>query len=353
MNQSIPFVGTKRASTGLAALLLAGVASWVLCSPAAALTIDPTYGAGTNATVDGAINTAISTLDGLYSNAVTIPVTFTYTPATTTSGCKTCILEDTNQTVVKEAYATYVSQLTADSAANPQNTVLPIALAHLGSGNNASGSAPMVITGNQLYMLSGNNADIGATININANITNFAFSRPVASTQFDAIGGLEHELDEVLGGGGGGSTLNGIEQGIAFFEGAFGATDLYRYSAPGTPSHTTSAGASSYYSIDGGVTQLVGFNQDFHGDYGDYAPNCGNGAGQNGSNPAGNQYIQNAFNCTGSDEAYTTLSPEYIMEESIGWNPTAGGAVPEPASLALFGSAVAGLAAIRRRRRAG
>lgn len=90
-------------------------------------------------------------------------------------------------------------------------------------------------------------------ININSN-ANFDFTRPVPGSQFDAIGGLEHELNEVLGGGGAGSALNN-------FPGEYGPTDLYRYSAPGTPSYSTSSSVSSYLSINGGLTSIVGFNQ--------------------------------------------------------------------------------------------
>jgi hypothetical protein len=159
-------------------------------------------------------------------------------------------------------------------------------------------------------------------------------------------GGLEHELDEVLGGGGAGSTLNEILNNCTtnptdFFCGRFGPTDLYRYSAPGTPSFTTTATATAYLSIDGGVTNVVDFNQNLRGDFGDFAP-PGTGAGQ---------LIQNAFNSTGQNEPYTTSSPEFLMEEAIGWDPTAQVAAPEPGTLALLGTSLLSLAAARRWRK--
>jgi hypothetical protein len=51
--------------------------------------------------------------------------------------------------------------------------------------------------------------------------------------------------------------------------------------------------------------------------------------------------IQNAFNSTGQDEAYTSLSPEYTMMESIGYN----GVVPETSTwlMMLLGFAWLGL----------
>ena len=71
-----------------------------------------------------------------------------------------------------------------------------------------------------------------ASININSNVTNWSFMRPVGSTSFDAVGGIEHELNEVLGGGGAGSVVNAL--GNPFFANKFGSLNLYRYSARGS-----------------------------------------------------------------------------------------------------------------------
>ena len=58
--------------------------------------------------------------------------------------------------------------------------------------------------------------------------------------------------------------------------------DLFRYGAAGVRSFTTSAAATSYFSIDGGTTNLVGFNQyspaGSVNDYGDWFSNNGAGA---------------------------------------------------------------------------
>src|SRR6516164_8803398 len=123
-----------------------------------------------------------------------------------------------------------------------------------------------------------------SVVNINSSQP-FAFSRPVPSDKFDAIGGIEHELDEVLGGGGAGSTLNFgsvascVTDPTGFFCNKVGPTDLYRYSSPNNPSFTGSSSASAYLSVNGGVTRIVQFNQLSGGDYGDFAP-PGTGAGQ-------------------------------------------------------------------------
>jgi hypothetical protein len=260
---------------GIALVMLLGVASLALAPNASAdgLTITPTFdssitGNANAAQIEGAINTAISTIEGLYSNTVTIPVTFTYKPGAAGN------LESTFQFYYDVTYSNYVSLLKADSTANPSNTVLATALADLSKGNDSSGSKDLAVAGSQLTMLSGTSTPANAVININSN-QSFAFSHPVSSSQFDAIGGIEHELDEVLGGGGAGSTLNSVAGCSAtptgFFCNKVGPTDLYRYSAASTPSFTTSGGATSYLSVDGGVTQIVQFNQNSNGDYGDFA----------------------------------------------------------------------------------
>jgi hypothetical protein len=280
-------------------------------------TFDSSITSNANASqIESAINTATSALENLYSNSVTIPVTFTYGALANGD-----LLDDNTDRYYSISYSSYVSLLKADSSANPNNTALALALANLGSGNDSNGTANMAINGNQLLMLGSD-----SVININSTQP-FSFSRPVGSGNYDAIGGIEHELDEVLGVGGGASTLNECLDGNAFFCGKYGSTDLYRYSAPGIPSFTTSSTATSYFSINGGVTQIVQANQNSSGDFADFAPRCGTGSGTL-------ELIQNAFNCTGQYEAYTRSSPEFTLMEAVGWDPTA--ATPEPSPFVLL-----------------
>ena len=77
-----------KARTGIAALTFAAAAPLLNLAPSAfaeGLLIVPTFdssitGNANAAAIEGAINTAISTVEGLYSNSVTLPVTFTYNP---------------------------------------------------------------------------------------------------------------------------------------------------------------------------------------------------------------------------------------------------------------------------------
>ena len=117
------------------------------------------------------------------------------------------------------------------------------------------------------------------------------FTRPAVSGNYDAQRLTEHEIDEILGLG---SYLGGSPPSSDL-----SPQDLFSWSAPGTRNHT--ALGTRYFSIDNGKNEIVAFNQDRTGDFGDWL---------SGSCPQSAIYVQNAFVCKGQASDVTATSPE-------------------------------------------
>jgi hypothetical protein len=128
----------------------------------------------------------------------------------------------------------------------------------------------------------------------------YQFTRPPSAGNFDAQRSTEHEIDEVLGLG---SFLNFTSPSD------LRPQDLFSWSAPGTRNLTTTG--SRYFSINGGNTNIIGFNQDADGDFGDWL---------SGPCPQVNPYPQNAFGCPGQFADVTASLPEGINLDVIGYD---------------------------------
>ena len=324
-------------SLALAALGYTGTArAGVVITPTfdTSITSDPNAAA-----IETAINTSIGIYESLFTDPVNIAILFRYattfadgTPLTPT------ILGNNFHTLWTFSYSTFINALKADGTTANDATALgnlPAASAFPNSPTNlqfssANGRAVGLNTP-PLSTVNGVPGVFDGVVTLNSSQP-FQFDRTggIAPTNFDAMRVIEHEIDEVLGLG------SILPDGTDFLGNpAVSPEDLFRYSAPGTISLTNSGSASSYFSIDGGLTSIVGLNQDPAGDYGDWLRS---------STVA---RVQAAF--VGHAQAdISATSPEGIALDVIGYD-----LVPEPSTLMIFcGAGTLLLAGCAWRRRA-
>jgi hypothetical protein len=307
---------------------------WALCAaiaattavPARALTIDATIdssiaSSAQSAAIQSEINDAIGIVESLFTDPITVSVDFRYattepdgaTPlgAGTLAQSVICIYED--------AYDTFVSRLNADQKTTNDVTALghlfAVPLAMDLEYASANGRAVGLDTPGCLDA-HGNlgSGTFDGIVTINASQP-FSFDRSrLASNLFDAQQSIAHELDENLGLGSIlPATRDSSGHSIVMPE------DLFRYSAPGRLSLTSSGATTSYFSIDGGTTDLVGFNQNSNGDFGDWL---------SGSCPNPRPLVQLAFSCPGQISDVSATSPEGIALDVIGYDLQADFLVP-------------------------
>ena len=336
-------------------LLAVAVTAFVIPAPAQALVINASYdetGSGVVSTAAQAvINTAIGFYQSTFLNNITVNIDF----HNMTSGLGASLIP-----IYTTSYASYKSQLTANATSANDKTALASLPASVPGGGidikpalaqalgyNAPG---MTLTlANTSGFCAGSNLD--GCVGLNLSLIN--------STPYSLLATVEHEIDEVLGLGsslsGNGTILNGY----------MSPEDLFRYSAPGVRSFAVNNGITSsncagaplaYLSINKGVTNLDTFN------------NCKNGADYGDWSTSAPAQVQSAYGTPGATPSLTVSSAEVTALDVIGYTLTPQAqtllasqikaqtllvsksqAVPESASVVLFGAGFAGLFMARRR----
>jgi hypothetical protein len=269
-------------------------------------TFDSSITSNSNAVaIEAMINQAISIYESLFSDPITIQIRFRYaTTAPNGNPLPQGTLSRTDSVIYTIPWSVFISALRADATTSNDslaNASLPgTALSGTIEPSSPNGRAVGLDTPPAMFANGtvGNGGPYDGIITLNSSMP-LQFTRPTSAGSFDAQRATEHEMDEVLGLG---SKLghNGID---------FRPQDLFSWSSAGHR-NTTSSG-TRYFSINGGTTNIVNFNQDPNGDFGDWlSDQC----------PQPNPYVQNAFACTGQSSDIAATSPEGINLDVIGYN---------------------------------
>ncbi|HKP03300.1 MAG TPA: NF038122 family metalloprotease [Chthoniobacterales bacterium] len=284
--------------------------------PTTGLVINPTFDTSitsnpNSAAIQSAINQAIANYQALFSESMTVSIYFRF--ASTNPGgtpLPAGVVASSRFVFYTIPWNTYVNALRADAkTANDSsaNATLPTSpLSTSVEPSSADGRAVGLNTPPAMF----SNGNVGAggpydgIVTLNSSV-GFQFTRPTPSNKFDAVRSLEHEIDEVLGL----SSYIGVSSNLE-------PQDLFSWASPGVR-NTTSSG-SRYFSINGGQTNIVDFNQTAGQDFGDWLSDpC----------PQVNPYVQNASSCPGQYSDVTATSPEGINLDVVGYD-LVGGAAP-------------------------
>jgi hypothetical protein len=289
--------------------------SAITTAPTTGLTIHATFdssitGNPNAAAIQAMINRTIAIYESLFSDPVTIQIRFRYaTTGPDGHPLPQGLVSQSDTGLYILPWNTYIGALRADARTNNDNMAnasLPgSALSTNMRPGSANGRAVGLNTPPAMFAdgTVGQGGPYDGIVTLNSSKP-FQFSRPVNGNSFDAQRITEHEIDEVIGlGSRVGHNSNDLRP-----------QDLFSWSSAGHR-NITSSGAR-YFSINGGVTNIVGFNQDPDGDFGDWLSEpC----------PQAHPYPQNAFSCTGQSSDIAATSPEGINLDVIGYdlNPAA------------------------------
>src|SRR5262245_24637370 len=283
------------------------------------LIINPTFdssitGSPNAAAIEAMINRAISSHESLFSDPITIQIRFRYS---TTGPDGTPLpangIAQSAFVIYQIPWSTYINALRADartsndSVANaslPATALSPNVTPRSSRGRAVGLDTPPAMLPNGTI---GQGGIYDGIVTLNSSAP-YQFTRPLSPSNLDAQRSTEHEVDEVIGLG---SRLGHNGNDVH-------PQDLFSWSAPGVRNLTSSG--TRYFSINGGATNIVNFNQNLDGDFGDWL---------SAACPQAHPYVQNAFGCAGQYSDIAATSPEGINLDVVGYDlvnaPQSGG----------------------------
>ncbi len=291
----------------------------------AGLVIIPTFdnsilGDPNSAAIQSVINQAVAIYQSLFRDPLTVRILFRYSNrglngALYPSGLIASVAPDSAET----SWDTYVNALRADArtgndatanASLPPSPVSPQFLFTTANGRALGLNTPGTMDAN-------GNSGLGpfdGIVSLNA-AKLFSFSRPPSGNSYDALRLTQGGITVVLG----------IISQLDTDGSAFCSQDLFSWAAHGNRNITSSG--SRYFSIDGGSTNIVNFNQ-----------NSSNGAfclWLSTSCPQAFQYVNISNPCPGHSADITTTSPEGTDLDVIGYDLDSAGPSPTPCGITL------------------
>ena len=181
----------------------------------------------------------------------------------------------------------------------------------MSQSNPTSGSFQVTTAQAKALGLMDANSSLDGYVSLSSALS-FQYNQTAAGGKFDAIGAAQHEFTEVMG------RIASVGAGVG--SGVYTALDLFRYTSTnnahpesGSPVRALSqqSGDVAYFSIDGGATNLGGFNpSNGSSDYGDWSSSMTN-------DPFGNSNPGVVERMSGND---------VVEMAAIGWNMTSRGA---------------------------
>jgi hypothetical protein len=272
--------------------------------PTVGLVIHPTFDSSiTNnpnaAVIQATISRAISIYETLFTDPITIEIRFRYATALP-DGTPLTELSQSLTVVYGIGWDTWTNALRADARSGNDNTAIATLPATALFGGIVGASANGRALGQNTPPAMFADGTVGAggpydgIVTLNS-ASQLQFFRPTDANRFDAQRTIEKEIDNVMG--------------LLYSRSDFMPIDLFSWSAAG--SRNFDVLGRRYFSIDGGVTTIIDFNQN---------PNGSLAGWLSGACPQAHPYVQNAFPCAGQFSDISATSPEGINLDVIGYN---------------------------------
>ncbi len=319
------------------------------------ITITPTFDNSITrspqaSTIEATIDDAIAAFESNIANPISISIDFQ--GVSSGLGASSTAQGNVSYSTYRSDLASVASQSASDKTALAS---LPTT-ANTGINHNSQvtlSSALFLALGDQseASTLESQNGGFDGVIELNLSQMNLSRSVTQDTNKYDLQSVASHEIDEVLGIGGSGSALYQPGSKVpALPTDAIGPTDLFRYTGPRQRSFTYDPFEPTYFSINGGRTDLTNFNQDGAGgsDFGDWAgamtPQVQDAFGTPGTEPnLGNNEL------TALDVVGYTLTAPVSATANFEQHSIVTQSVPEPGSYACLALGALTVTAWRRR----